>query len=64
MVITPAKKVAVAIYDFSGNEAEETLTIEGGEELEIIEDDFDGWTKVKKLSNGEEGFVPSAYIEL
>jgi len=64
MVITPAKKVAVAIYDFDGNETEETLSIESGEELEIIEDDFDGWTKVKKLSNGEEGFVPSAYIEL
>lgn len=67
MTITPApggKTMAVAIYEFSGNEAEETLTIEEGEQLEIIEDDFDGWSKVKKLTNGEEGFVPSAYIEL
>jgi SH3 domain. len=35
-----------------------------GEELHIIElDQGDGWTRVRRQSDMEEGFVPTSYIE-
>lgn len=34
-----------------------------GEDYEVLElDQGDGWTRVRK-ANGEEGFVPTTYIE-
>ena len=44
------------------NEGE--LSVSEGEELVVLEQDFDnsGWTKV--LKDEDEGYVPSAYIEL
>ena len=35
-----------------------------GEELLIIElDQGDGWTRVRRENDNEEGFVPTSYIE-
>lgn len=35
-----------------------------GEELLIIElDQGDGWTRVRRQNDREEGFVPTSYIE-
>lgn len=35
-----------------------------GEELLIIElDQGDGWTRVRRQNDHEEGFVPTSYIE-
>lgn len=44
------------------NEGE--LSVSEGEELVVLEQDYDnsGWTKV--LKDEDEGYVPSAYIEL
>lgn len=43
---------------------EGSVPMEEGEEFHVIEEDQgDGWTRVRKL-NGEEGFVPSSYIEI
>lgn len=34
-----------------------------GEEFEIIEQDAgDGWTRVRRCRNQEEGFVPTSYL--
>ena len=36
-----------------------------GEELHVIElDQGDGWTRVRRVSEFEEGFVPTSYIEM
>lgn len=51
------------IYDFQAtNEGE--LSVNEGDELVVLEQDYDnsGWTKV--LKDDDEGYVPSAYIEL
>jgi len=44
------------------NEGE--LSVNEGDELVVLEQDYDnsGWTKV--LKDDDEGYVPSAYIEL
>ena len=33
-----------------------------GEQFNVLEGDNEGWTLVQKLSNGEEGFVPSSFL--
>ena len=35
-----------------------------GEEFQIMEGDNEGWTFVQRISNGEEGFVPSSFLVL
>lgn len=38
--------------------------MQDGEELHIIElDQGDGWTRVRRQIDMEEGFVPTSYIE-
>lgn len=35
-----------------------------GEDFEVVElDQGDGWTRVRRTTNDEEGFVPTSYIE-
>ena len=35
-----------------------------GEELVVVElDQGDGWTRVRRIDNTEEGFVPTSYIK-
>ncbi|XP_046845264.1 formin-binding protein 1-like [Xenia sp. Carnegie-2017] len=51
------------LYDFQGtNEGE--ITVSAGEELIVLEQDIDstGWTQV--LKGEEEGYVPTAYIQI
>ncbi|KAI6231806.1 hypothetical protein M3Y95_00420200 [Aphelenchoides besseyi] len=43
-----------------------TITMEAGEELQLLERDDgqgDGWTRVRNPRTGHEGFVPTTYIE-
>lgn len=59
---------AVAMYPFH-SENSETLTMKESEEFFILEDDVEGWTKVrrkiKNLSSLKEiGYVPSSFIKL
>lgn len=49
-------------YIFSGT-SDGTISIREGESLLLIEkDEGDGWTRVKKHM-GDEGFVPTSYLE-
>ena len=59
----------VALYPFQG-EVENSLSMEGGEELLVTESDIDGWTRVRRLESKDditgpssEGFVPSSFIK-
>lgn len=39
--------------------------MEEKEELHLIEfDQGDGWTRVRRMNNADEGFVPTSYIEI
>ncbi|XP_075472550.1 formin-binding protein 1-like isoform X2 [Ascaphus truei] len=59
----PAIGHCKAIYPFDGNN-EGTLAMKEGEVLYIIEEDKgDGWTRGRR-QNGEEGYVPTSYIDV
>ena len=58
---------AVALYPFHSDNSE-TIQMSEGEEFFILEDDIDGWTKVRRRSNHlshlkEIGYVPSSFIK-
>ena len=50
----------LALYNYEGEEAG-TLVMEAGEELIMLEEDSDGWIRVRRSQTGEEGFVPTGY---
>ncbi|XP_045222969.2 formin-binding protein 1-like isoform X2 [Macaca fascicularis] len=59
----PAIGHCKAIYPFDGHN-EGTLAMKEGEVLYIIEEDKgDGWTRTRR-QNGEEGYVPTSYIDV
>nr|XP_034977606.1 formin-binding protein 1-like isoform X2 [Zootoca vivipara]XP_034977607.1 formin-binding protein 1-like isoform X2 [Zootoca vivipara] len=59
----PAIGHCKAIYPFDGHN-EGTLAMKEGEILYIIEEDKgDGWTRARR-QNGEEGYVPTSYIDV
>lgn len=59
----PAIGHCKAIYPFDGHN-EGTLAMKEGEVLYIIEEDRgDGWTRARRQS-GEEGYVPTSYIDV
>ncbi|KHJ92365.1 SH3 domain protein [Oesophagostomum dentatum] len=59
----PALGTAVAQFPFEGG-TEGTIGIQEGEELLLIErDEGDGWTRVRRIDNSTEGFVPSSYLQ-
>ncbi|XP_040215938.1 formin-binding protein 1-like isoform X1 [Rana temporaria] len=59
----PAIGHCKALYPFDGNN-EGTLSMKEGEVMYIIEEDKgDGWTRARR-QNGEEGYVPTSYIDL
>uniref|UniRef100_A0A8C6M8S5 Formin binding protein 1-like n=1 Tax=Nothobranchius furzeri TaxID=105023 RepID=A0A8C6M8S5_NOTFU len=52
-----------ALYSFDGKD-EGTLVMAENEVLYIIEEDKgDGWTRARK-QNGEEGYIPTSYVEI
>ena len=43
---------------------EGAIHITEGEQMQVIEQDVgDGWTRVRK-NNGDEGFVPTSYVQV
>lgn len=45
--------------------SEGSIPIKDGEELHVIElDQGDGWTRVRRMNEWTEGFVPTTYIEI
>jgi len=53
---------AICNCDFSRKRGDE-MSIQLGEQLRVVEDFGDGWTKVVRLT-GEDGIVPSDYIDI
>ena len=52
---------ARALYDFEGKAEFRELSVEAGDEIEVIKEDLaDGWSLVKDASN-EIGLLPRAY---
>ncbi|KAL8562922.1 hypothetical protein ACOMHN_004614 [Nucella lapillus] len=52
----------LALYSFTPN-SDEAIPMEEEEEMQILEGDKgDGWTRVRK-NDGQEGFVPTTYIQ-
>nr|CAD7594468.1 unnamed protein product [Timema genevievae] len=59
----PPLGVCRALYPFEAT-SEGSIPMLDGEELYIIElDQGDGWTRVRRQTDMEEGFVPTSYIE-
>ncbi|XP_027022330.1 formin-binding protein 1-like isoform X2 [Tachysurus fulvidraco] len=59
----PAVGHCKALYSFDGSN-EGTLMMKEEEVMYVIEEDKgDGWTRVRKQS-GEEGYVPTSYVEI
>ncbi|XP_050665351.1 formin-binding protein 1-like isoform X2 [Leptidea sinapis] len=52
-----------ALYAFEANGTGSTMRMECGERLLVLETDAgDGWTRVRRATTREEGFVPTTYI--
>lgn len=50
---------------FKTAQSEGSIRMDEGEELEVVEtDQGDGWTRVRRINNEEEGFVPTSYLEI
>ncbi|XP_063244447.1 formin-binding protein 1-like isoform X2 [Bacillus rossius redtenbacheri] len=59
----PPLGICRALYPFEAT-SEGSIPMMDGEELYIIElDQGDGWTRVRRQTDMEEGFVPTSYIE-
>ena len=63
---SPARKL-LALYSYDGSE-EGTIAIKLGEELDLLEEDVDGWSRVRrsgcvqeKEEEEEEGFIPTSF---
>ncbi|CAI5456379.1 unnamed protein product [Caenorhabditis angaria] len=55
---------AIAQFSFEGTQ-DGTIKIDAGEKLMLIEkDEGDGWTRVRKHDNSQDGFVPSSYLKV
>ena len=56
-----------AMYDYQECD-ENNLPMRAGEKFFIVEDECDGWTRVKRLmpsSDGfDEGYVPASYVRI
>jgi len=45
-------------------QSEGSIPMEEGEEFEVVElDQGDGWTRVRRNKDQEEGFVPTSYLK-
>ena len=60
----PDQRLVLAIYSFDADPgAEDTITITDGETLVVVEEEPNGWTKVRRRHGVEEGFVPTSYLQ-
>jgi hypothetical protein len=62
-------KRCVALYTYANQNMEESnIPMEEGEEFWIVDEDCDGWTRVRRCcanpDYGDEGFVPTTWIRL
>lgn len=59
----------VALYTYNNANMEESnITMEENEEFIVVDDDCDGWTRVRRMvanpGYGDEGFVPTTWIRM
>ncbi len=58
---------ATAMYAYGGPDLQESnIPMVKGEELEVVEGDSDGWTRVRRLAADgfiEEGYVPTSFLD-
>ncbi|XP_004849183.1 formin-binding protein 1 isoform X20 [Heterocephalus glaber] len=60
----PAIGTCKALYTFEGQN-EGTISVAEGETLFVIEEDKgDGWTRIRRSEEEEEGYVPTSYVEV
>ena len=59
-IFTPT--MAEALYNYE--DEEDGMTLEAGERVTVVTPDENGWTGVKSVKNGGEGFVPTSYLKL
>ncbi|XP_037079941.1 formin-binding protein 1-like isoform X2 [Pollicipes pollicipes] len=60
----PVLGTAQALYAFDAS-SEGSIPMQEGEQLLVIElDQGDGWTRVRRQDSLEEGFVPTAYLQV
>ena len=53
----------IAIYDYDGAE-EGTLSMNVGDQFEVLGTEVDGWINVRRNGFVEEGFIPAEFIQL
>ncbi|XP_078605371.1 formin-binding protein 1-like isoform X9 [Branchiostoma floridae x Branchiostoma japonicum] len=52
-----------ALYPFE-SDSEGTMSIQEGEIIDFLSEDDGGWTKARRPTNGEVGYVPTTYLEV
>ena len=57
----PLKRL-MALYSYEGTE-EGTLSMDLGDEFEVLGTDTEGWTKVRRAGFIEQGFIPTAFTQ-
>ena len=57
-----ADPMAMAMFDYLGDE--ECLGMATGEQFLVLAPDLDGWSHVRRMADGQEGFVPSSYLNM
>ena len=55
--------LVIALYPYNGECGESSIAMEAGEQFVMTEGDEGGWSRVRRLSQGEEGFVPTAFLQ-
>ncbi|KAJ3056397.1 F-BAR and double SH3 domains protein 1 [Rhizophlyctis rosea] len=60
---TAAQTTAVALYDYVGKEQGEA-SIKEGDSLTVLEEEHDGWVKIRHQPSQLEGLVPAEYIQI
>ncbi|CAG5105357.1 Oidioi.mRNA.OKI2018_I69.chr1.g2058.t1.cds [Oikopleura dioica] len=55
---------ATVLYDFTGERSHDTISVRAGEIIDVSMRDVDGWSKIKKVESGEEGYIPTTYFKL
>ncbi|KAJ3008072.1 UNVERIFIED_CONTAM: hypothetical protein HDU68_003239 [Siphonaria sp. JEL0065] len=60
------KKVGKMIYDFQAAPNSQEISAKTGEDVEVVEEQDDGWWKVRVFTGGEwkEGLVPGSYTQV
>jgi hypothetical protein len=59
---TRRERVFRVIQNFKGEEEGE-LSVDAGEVVVLIQEDSTGWTGVRRVKDGQQGFVPRVYLD-